>query len=227
MSTNDKEKPYEQGWHPSVTANHATRTAENEAAILLPRLKPTSHILDLGCGPGTITTGLAQYVPQGSITGVDLTPEIIAQAEQLAEQQEGGAPKNVKFSTGNVLEGLPFENETFDVVWMSQVLIHIPEPVKALKELRRVLKTGGFIADREGDFPFHWYPYLPGLQLKSKYQVRNFPPSNCGLIHTYSTRWSSHGRSRQSLNRIYLRMAGSIAAVRWYTCGRAKQGSIR
>ncbi|KAL5396699.1 hypothetical protein PMIN06_001774 [Paraphaeosphaeria minitans] len=170
MSTNDKEKPYEQGWHPSVTANHATRTAENEAAILLPRLKPTSHILDLGCGPGTITTGLAQYVPQGSITGVDLTPEIIAQAEQLAEQQEGGAPKNVKFSTGNVLEGLPFENETFDVVWMSQVLIHIPEPVKALKELRRVLKTGGFIADREGDFPFHWYPYLPGLQLKSKYQ---------------------------------------------------------
>ncbi|OAG04993.1 HbrB-domain-containing protein [Paraphaeosphaeria sporulosa] len=171
MSTKDQEeKPYQQGWHPSVTANHATRTAENEAAFLLPRLKPNFHILDMGCGPGTITTGLANHVPQGSITGVDLTPEIIAQAKQLAEQQNGGAPKNVEFSTGNVLEGLPFADETFDVVWMSQVLLHIPEPVKALKELRRVLKTGGFIADREGDFPFHWYPYLPGLQLKSKYQ---------------------------------------------------------
>jgi hypothetical protein len=41
--------------------------------------------------------------------------------------------------------------------------------VKALRELRRVLKTGGFIADREGDWPFRWYPELPGLQLQDKY----------------------------------------------------------
>ncbi|KAF2447160.1 HbrB-domain-containing protein [Karstenula rhodostoma CBS 690.94] len=170
MSTNDQQKPYQQGWHPSVTANHATRTAENAAAFLLPRLKADFHILDMGCGPGTITTGLAKYVPQGSVTGVDLTSEVIAQAKQLAEQQEGGAPSNVTFTTGNVLEGLRFENDQFDVVFMSQVLIHIPEPVKALKELRRVLKTGGFIADREGDFPFHWYPYLPGLQNYCKLQ---------------------------------------------------------
>lgn len=70
-----------------------------------------------------------------------------------------------------MLQGLPFKDETFDVVWMSQVLIHIPEPVKALKELRRVLKTGGFLADREGDLSFHWYPYLPGLQMHNKYMV--------------------------------------------------------
>ena len=131
--------------------------------------------MDLGCGPGTITTGLAKYVPQGSVTGVDLTPEVIVQAEQLAGQKDGGAPKNVTFSTGNVLEGLPFEDETFDVVWMSQVLLHIPEPVKALKELRRVLKTGVCVADREGDFPYFWYPSLPGLQLSSKYLVPYFP----------------------------------------------------
>lgn len=122
----------------------------------------------MGCGPGTITTGIAKYIPQGSIIGVDLTSEVIAQAKELAEQK-GGLPPNVSFTTGNVLEGLPFEDETFDAVFMSQVLIHIPEPVKALKELRRVLKTGGFIADREGDWPFHWYPYLPGMQLQYKY----------------------------------------------------------
>ncbi|KAJ4297997.1 hypothetical protein N0V90_005896 [Kalmusia sp. IMI 367209] len=152
-----------------VTANHATRTAEAEAAFLLPRLKPHFHILDLGCGPGTITTGLARYVPQGSITGVDLTPEVIAQAKELASKKEGGAPPNLAFKTGNVLEGLEFEDASFDVVWMSQVLVHVPEPVKALREVRRVLKEGGFVADREGDWPFRFHPYLPGLQLKNKY----------------------------------------------------------
>ncbi|KAJ4355981.1 uncharacterized protein N0V89_004006 [Didymosphaeria variabile] len=167
MSDGQK-KPYQQGWHSSVTANHATRTAENEGAFFIPRLKPHFKVLDMGCGPGTITVGLAKYVPQGSVIGVDLTSEVITQAKKLAEQKEGGVPSNVTFTTGNVLEGLPFEDEMFDAVFMSQVLLHIPEPVKALKELRRMVKTGGFIGDREGDFPFLWYPYLPGLQLKDK-----------------------------------------------------------
>lgn len=187
-NTNDQSKPYrkcnmqhksnttyqqltapEQGWHPTVTAQHAGRTAEADGAFLLPHLKPHFHILDLGCGPGTITTGLSKYVPQGSVTGVDLSPEVIAQAHSLASQNENGVPSNVTFATGNALEGLAFPDEKFDVIFMSQVLLHIPEPVKALKELRRVLKTGGFIADREGDWPFRWYPELPGLQLQDKY----------------------------------------------------------
>ena len=136
---------------------------------MLPHLKPHYHILDFGCGPGTITTGLAKYVPQGSVTGIDLAPEVIAQAESFASQREGGVPANVTFAVGNALERLPFEDERFDVVFMSQVLLHIPHPVKALQELRRVVKTGGLIADREGDWPFRWYPELPGLELQQKY----------------------------------------------------------
>ncbi|KAF1966207.1 S-adenosyl-L-methionine-dependent methyltransferase [Bimuria novae-zelandiae CBS 107.79] len=151
-----------------MTANHAARTAENEAAFLLPHLKLYFHILDLGCRPGTITRGLAKYVPEGSVTGIDLAPEVIEQAKSLAGQA-GGVPSNVTFVTGNLLEGLQFGDETFDVIFMSQVLIHVPEPVKALTELRRVLKTGGCIADCEGDFPFHWQPYLPGLASLNKY----------------------------------------------------------
>lgn len=126
-------------------------------------------MLDFGCGPGTITTGLAKYVPQGSVIGIDLAPEVIAQAESLASQKEGGVPANVRFAVGNALEGLPFEDERFDVVFMSQVLIHIPHPVKVLQELRRVVKTGGLVADREADWPFRWYPELAGLQMQEKY----------------------------------------------------------
>jgi len=162
---------YKQGWHPSVTANHATRTANIEASFILEHLKPDFHILDLGCGPGTITTSLATYVPQGSVTGIDITPEVIAQAKELA-RQKGGLPSNVTFCTGDVLKGLPFEDERFDVVFCSQVLLHVPEPVKAMKEMRRVCKGGGFVADREGDMPFRWFPYLKGLQLSNKYMYQ-------------------------------------------------------
>jgi SAM-dependent methyltransferase len=169
---------------------------------VLPRLKSDFHILDMGCGPGTITVGLGKYVPRGSITGVDLAPEVIAQAKQLAEQTEGGMPSNVRFTTGNVLEGLDFPDGHFDVVFMSQVLIHIPEPVKALKELRRVLKAGGFIADREGDFPFHWYPYLPGLELKNKYMY--------GLLHGLVPQSPPYGAGHRSgsMVHVWARQAG-------------------
>ena len=50
----------------------AERTAEDCATHLLPHLKPHYRILDVGCGPGSITVGLARYVPQGSVVGVDV-----------------------------------------------------------------------------------------------------------------------------------------------------------
>jgi SAM-dependent methyltransferase len=169
---------------------------------VLPRLQADFHVLDLGCGPGTITVGLAKYVPHGSVTGVDLTSEIIAQAKQLAEQKEGGMPSNVRFTTGNVLAGLDFPDGHFNVVFMSQVLLHIPEPVQALRELRRVLKADGFIADREGDFPFHWYPYLPGLQATNKYLYGLLP----GLVAQFPPYGAEHRSG--SMVHVWAREAG-------------------
>jgi ubiquinone/menaquinone biosynthesis C-methylase UbiE len=83
-----KASTYGQGHHTAVTANHVIRTAEADAAFLLPYLKPHHRILDVGCGPGSITTGFAKYVPEGSIIGIDLTPEILKQAQDFLNNQD-------------------------------------------------------------------------------------------------------------------------------------------
>lgn len=159
---------YTQGHDTVTTANHAARTAEVEGAFVLPHLKPSYKILDVGCGPGTISTGFAKHVPDGGVTGVDITQEVLDQAWFHVNQQSP-KPSNISFEVGNVLEGLKFPDASFDVVFCNMVLVHTPEPVIALREMKRVCKPGGFVACREVDFPFRWYPYLPGLQLRNKY----------------------------------------------------------
>ncbi|KAJ4369064.1 hypothetical protein N0V83_006147 [Neocucurbitaria cava] len=166
--TSSQPSTYQQGHNRAVTANHIVRTAEAEGAFLLPHLKPHFRILDVGCGPGSITSGFAKYVPQGSVTGVDLTSEVLGQAKEHLNNQDP-KPDNVTFEVGNVVDGLHFQDETFDVVFCNQTLLHIPEPVKAMKEMRRVCKTGGVVACREADWPFRYYPELPGLQIFHKY----------------------------------------------------------
>jgi SAM-dependent methyltransferase len=162
---------YGPGHHAAVTMKHIIRTAENSAAFVLPYIKPTSRILDIGCGPGSITVGFAKYVPDGSVTGVDPAPEALRQAQtqlvgQESKQERAG---HVNFELGNVLEGLHFEDSTFDVVFCSQTLIYFSEPVKAMQEMKRVCKKGGVVACSEGDPPFHFYPELPGLLVLHKY----------------------------------------------------------
>ncbi|KAF2625682.1 S-adenosyl-L-methionine-dependent methyltransferase, partial [Macroventuria anomochaeta] len=105
-------------------------------------------VLEVGCGAGSITIS----VPQGSVTGVDLSETVLGQArEHLASQEEkelvGG---EVDFRVGNVVEGLEFKDGEFPVVLCHQTLVHIPEPVKAMRGMRRVCKKGGIVACREG-----------------------------------------------------------------------------
>jgi SAM-dependent methyltransferase len=149
---------YTHGHHESVLRSHRWRTAENSAAYLLPELKPHMRILDVGCGPGTITAGLADYVPQGHVTGIDSAPGILEQARELAEGRD-----NVEFTTGDVY-ALAYPDATFDVTHAHQVLQHLSDPVKALREMRRVVKPGGLIAARDGDYgAMVWYPEFPVL----------------------------------------------------------------
>ena len=148
---------YIHGHHPSVLQSHTWRTAENSAAYLLPELTPAMAILDVGCGPGTITAGLADRVPDGHVTAIDAVPDIVAKAAADFPRD------NLTFTTGDVY-ALDFPVARFDVVHAHQVLQHLTDPVAALREMRRVARPGGLIAARDGDYgAMVWYPDLPVL----------------------------------------------------------------
>jgi len=151
---------YTHGHHESVLRSHKWRTAENSAAYLLPHLTADARVLDVGCGPGTITADLAGLVPRGSVTGIDTSAEIIEQARAASG---GQGRQNLAFTTGDVY-ALDFPDASFDVVHAHQVLQHLSDPVRALREMRRVAKPGGLVAARDGDYgAMTWYPESPAL----------------------------------------------------------------
>ena len=126
------------------------RSAETEAAFLLPHLKSGFNILDCGCGPGTITIGLARAVSPGRVTGIDIEKTQIERARELAHQS---GLTNIDFKVGSI-DQLPFPNDSFDVVYANAVLEHLRDPLQALEEFRRVLKIGGIVALRDADLEF-------------------------------------------------------------------------
>jgi ubiquinone/menaquinone biosynthesis C-methylase UbiE len=86
---------YSHGHHPSVTQAHATRTLADSGAYLIPHLRPGMTVLDVGCGPGSITADLARAVAPGTVTGLDRSPDVVAEAARLHAELPG-----VEFLTG-------------------------------------------------------------------------------------------------------------------------------
>lgn len=151
---------YSHGHHESVVKTHAKRTVENSAAFLIPHIQPHHRVLDVGCGPGSITTGLARLASKGQVIGCDAVQEVLVQAESLAKDQ---GLSNISFQKVDA-NALPFEDAAFDITFCHQVLQHVGDPVGMLKEMRRVTKPGGIVAAREADYKgFVWYPELEGL----------------------------------------------------------------
>ncbi|ASW54467.1 methyltransferase domain-containing protein [Plantactinospora sp. KBS50] len=155
---------YTHGHHETVLRSHRWRTAENSAGYLLPLLHPGLRVLDVGCGPGTITADLAGLVAdpagRGRVTALERTPEALAlgRAEILSRGRD-----NVDFVVADA-HTLPFPDDRFDVVHAHQVLQHVADPVRMLAELRRVCRPGGHVAVRDSDYAaFTWYPRLPEL----------------------------------------------------------------
>jgi ubiquinone/menaquinone biosynthesis C-methylase UbiE len=148
------EVQYTHGHQPAVLRSHRWRTAENSAAYLVPHLRPGQQVLDVGCGPGTITLDLGRLVAPGQVLGIDPSAEVIAQAAETATG-------NVRFEVGDVfaLEG------QYDVVHAHQVLQHLPDPVAALRAMRALTRPGGIVAVRDADYEvMTWYPAEPRLE---------------------------------------------------------------
>lgn len=155
------------------------RTADAHAQFLLAYLAPGMDLLDGGCGPGTITQGLAEIVAPGRVVGVDREPSQIALAQHLA----AGFP-TLEFKTGDLCS-LPADDESFDVVFAHGVLEHIADREKAIAEMHRVLRPGGLVGARHADFGgFLLEPAPEPLgkfsQLFSELMQRNGGDPHCG-----------------------------------------------
>lgn len=116
--------------------HHAERTAQTHAAFFLPRLRPGMDLLDLGCGPGSITVGLAAAVAPGQTVGLDLDPDPIAGITVVA---------------GDVMR-LPFPDASFDAIFACALLQHVADPLAALREARRVARPGAVIGLADADW---------------------------------------------------------------------------
>ena len=154
------EDTYTHGHADSVLRSHRWRTAENSAGYLLPYLHPGQILLDVGCGPGTITIDLARRVAPGRVIGVDRAETALAEARAAAAD---AGVDSVTFQIGDVY-ALDLPDGSVDVVHAHQVLQHLTDPVAALREMARVCRPGGVIAARDADYAaFTWWPEDPRL----------------------------------------------------------------
>jgi SAM-dependent methyltransferase len=110
-------------------------------------IKPGMRVADLGCGVGMTTALLAELVGStGEVVGVDLSAAQLAQAQELMPSEFS----NVKFVEASATDtGLPYGS--FDLVYSRFLLIHLVEPVAALREMHRLLKPGGILVCEDGD----------------------------------------------------------------------------
>ena len=131
-----------------IQDQYVGRGAVGVVDFLLPHIKSGMSVLDAGCGPGTITQGLAEIAAPGKVIGCDLEPGMVERASELAE---GKGLDNLSFQVGNILD-LPFDDNTFDVVMSCAVTEHLSDPVKAMSELGRVAKKGGIVGITRTDW---------------------------------------------------------------------------
>lgn len=125
-----------------VVAAYSTPDVVTQRRVTLEALKPAAgeRILDIGAGPGMLAAEMAEAVgPSGAVHGVDVSESMLAIAQRL-EQSEHAAP--MEFVQADAC-ALPFEDGTFDAVVSTQVYEYVPDMAGALREARRVLRSGG------------------------------------------------------------------------------------
>lgn len=155
MNTTTKREPptqisnqdshYSMGYGPEFLQLLERRNAELCAGHLLPHLTSGMRVLDVGCGPGTISVGLANAISPGELHGIDIEE---SQVEMARAAATAGGHEQAEFRVASVTD-LPFSDDFFDAVHCHAVLMHVPDKRVALAEARRVLKPGGILAARE------------------------------------------------------------------------------
>lgn len=153
----------EQIWRRDETVE-GLKSKERRLDLLCPSLRaylqPGMKVLDVGCGPGPVTLDVAAAVYPGTVVGVDFSAPSITQARATAEAVQ--CP-NITFQVGDTYQ-LDFADETFDLVYSTNLLVWLREPVRALAEQRRVTKRGGWVFAQLADYGnIIFYPPCPAL----------------------------------------------------------------
>jgi len=158
------------GITPGLSIDYSKRIADKQAAFLLPYLKSGMNLIDIGCGPGTITVGLAQAVKPGRVIGIDHDKKHIEEAKKIASNKN---IDNVTFQIGDVLS-LKLDNDSVDAAFENNVFTHLSKnSLKVAKEIFRVLKPGGFFAARDVEVnSVLWGNYNAAIKLLDKLFIK-------------------------------------------------------
>ena len=136
---------------------------ELEAAICCYDFPDEAAVLDSPCGDGFYTNLLARHIRSGTLTAVDLSSECLDRARQAVKPASPSL--SLEFHQADAYN-LPFDDCSFDFVWCAQSFITLDDPVRALRELARVLRRGGQVAVLETDEYHHvMLPWPVGLEL--------------------------------------------------------------
>jgi ubiquinone/menaquinone biosynthesis C-methylase UbiE len=128
-------------WFHDTFSFHGMFRKLRQRTINLARMQPGEQVLDVGCGTGTLAMEAARRVGRGGrVAGVDPGEQQITRARAKAARRH----LPIEFQVG-VIEQLPFPDQTFDVVFSTLMMHHLPAPLKrqGLAEIARVLKPGG------------------------------------------------------------------------------------
>jgi SAM-dependent methyltransferase len=117
------------------------RRAGSHARAALAAIRPGADVVDLGCGPGTITLGLAAAAAPGRTLGIDAEPARVSEARAGAAA-EGAAGVGFLAADG---AALPLPDASADVAFAHALLEHVPDPVAVLREMVRVVRPGGHV----------------------------------------------------------------------------------
>lgn len=126
----------------------AQRSLDSHGGFFASYIEPSHVVLDAGCGPGSISLGLAAAASSGRVHGVDFGESQVSAARANAE---AAGIANVEFVAASCYE-LPFADESFDRVFCHALMEHLARPVDAMKEFLRVLKPGGMAGVCSPDF---------------------------------------------------------------------------
>lgn len=141
-----------------LDSGYRRRIQPPEQLIERSGIKEDMRVLDLGCGSGAFTTFIARAVGEkGRVYALDIQADMLKQLENKLSKPENKDIKNIKLIEGNAYE-LPFEDGSLDLVNMVTVLQEIPDRDRALRQVKRVLKPGGFLVVTEL-FPDPDYPW--------------------------------------------------------------------